>query len=129
MLTDKFFNANGRYKRLDSTRFMATTYGRHSFESNQAEDETPLFHGTYGALLFDKRWIERRKQILHRDEYSCVICQAKENLQIHHRQYHYIKALKQFKPPWDYEDKLMITLCDNCHTRGHNKFKIPSISI
>ena len=86
-------------------------------------------HGTYGALLFDERWKSRRGEILVRDQYCCVICKGKEDLQVHHRQYHLIKAANKFKPPWDYVDHLLLTLCKSCHNRGHSKFKVPTIAI
>ena len=84
-----------------------------------------LSHGGYGSTLFDPRWKTRRKQIIARDGAKCVICGAGEKLQVHHRQYHFIQALEIFKDPWDYPDHLMITLCQPCHQRGHNKFKVP----
>jgi hypothetical protein len=92
-------------------------------------DDMPDQHGSYGALLFDKRWKEKRNVILLRDNNRCVICGLDENLQIHHRQYQYVKALKQFKAPWEYSDRMLITLCNSCHQRGHSKFKVPIIYI
>lgn len=86
-------------------------------------------HGTYGALLFKPEWRAKREEILHRDNHTCVICYGSEDLQVHHRQYHFIASIKQFKLPWDYPDNLLITLCESCHKRGHNKFKVPTISI
>lgn len=86
-------------------------------------------HGTYSELLFDERWKLKRKEILIRDQSKCTICQDKTKLQVHHRQYHFIKELGQFKTPWDYENHLLITLCENCHKRGHSKFKVPTIYI
>jgi hypothetical protein len=123
----KFHVGKGRYGALAGSRYMSFTYGRESF--SKAEEDAPKkqSHGTYGALLFDKRWIARRLDILTRDSNACVNCQETVNLQVHHRQYHFIKALQQFKAPWDYEDYLMITLCDRCHSKGHGKYKIPNI--
>ncbi|WP_460680623.1 HNH endonuclease [Mucilaginibacter koreensis] len=86
-------------------------------------------HGTYGELLFDERWRSKRAEILIRDKHHCVICGNTEELQVHHRQYHYIKSQNQFKPPWDYVNELLITLCKSCHHRGHNRFKVPTLSI
>ncbi|MGF7039117.1 HNH endonuclease [Mucilaginibacter lappiensis] len=86
-------------------------------------------HGTYGALLFDSRWKERRSLILNRDGHRCVICSKSENLQVHHRQYHFVLSTNQFKPPWDYQNELLITLCKSCHNRGHSKFKVPTLTI
>ncbi|MBL4676905.1 MAG: hypothetical protein JKY70_11985 [Mucilaginibacter sp.] len=82
-------------------------------------------HGTYGGLLFHPNWKAKRAEVLLRDGGRCVICAAEEDLQIHHRQYHFISQQQKFKMPWDYEGKLLITLCKSCHNRGHNKFKVP----
>jgi len=86
-------------------------------------------HGTYGGLLFDPRWKAKRAEIVNRDGGCCIICKSNEELQVHHRQYQYIKQANSFKMPWDYPDHLLITLCKNCHTRGHSKFKIPVLII
>ena len=90
--------------------------------------ETPA-HGTYGGLLFHPRWKEKRVEILARDNGRCVICSEPDDLQVHHRQYHFIKKQQCFKVPWDYEDGLLITLCKSCHNRGHSKYKVPTLVI
>src|SRR6266567_1990017 len=77
-------------------------------------------HGTYGASLFDPRWKTKRLEILNRDSYSCVVCKKNENLQVHHRQYHFLVRENKFKPPWDYDNYLLISLCESCHKRGHS---------
>jgi len=86
-------------------------------------------HGTYGAALLDERWKKKRKEILARDHHRCVNCQSQDKLQVHHRQYHFQMKLRKFKDPWDYPDVLMITLCQRCHQRGHQLYKVPSIVI
>ena len=88
--------------------------------------KVPETHGTYGASLFDIRWQQKRKSILARDLNKCVICQEAKDLQVHHRQYHFINRLNRFKEPWDYANELLITLCSVCHKRGHRKYKIPT---
>ncbi|RYD80508.1 MAG: HNH endonuclease [Sphingobacteriales bacterium] len=76
--------------------------------------------------LFDPRWKVKRKQILERDNYKCRICGNSEgHLSVHHKQYHFIKRLQKHLDPWDYVDKLMITVCESCHNRGHHKYKVP----
>lgn len=82
-------------------------------------------HGSYGALLFDERWKVFRKKILQRDHNQCTICKEKNELQAHHKQYHFSELKKTFKDPWDYPEKLLTTLCKNCHQKGHQKFKVP----
>jgi len=86
-------------------------------------------HGSYGSLLFDNRWKAKRIKILTRDKHRCVICQSKLNIQVHHRQYHFAIRDNKFKPPWAYDDHLLISLCETCHKRGHNKFTVPTIII
>jgi 5-methylcytosine-specific restriction endonuclease McrA len=92
-------------------------------------DSNSPTHGTYGALLFDPRWRARRLEILSRDKQQCVICAGSNSLQVHHRQYHFLVNQNQFKMPWDYPDRLLITLCEPCHKSGHGKYKVPTINI
>lgn len=89
----------------------------------------PPTHGTYGALLFDPRWRQKRQEILKRDGHACYICNTQEELQVHHRQYHWLSNDQAFKMPWEYEDHLLLTLCNNCHKRGHNQYKVPIINL
>jgi 5-methylcytosine-specific restriction endonuclease McrA len=86
-------------------------------------------HASYGATLFDPRWKEKRQEILKRDQNSCVICNSGENLQVHHRQYHFSRMLNAFNNPWEYDNRLLITLCRNCHQKGHLLFKVPTKEI
>lgn len=86
-------------------------------------------HGSYGKKLFDPRWRMKRSEILARDNNSCVVCRAFEDLEVHHRQYHFVLRRNQFKDPWEYSDELMVTLCKICHQRGHAKYKVPTINI
>lgn len=80
----------------------------------------------YGEKLFNPLWIEKKKRILSRDNNKCVICGASDvKLQVHHKQYHYIKRLQKHVDPWDYSDNLLITLCESCHSRGHYRYKVP----
>lgn len=92
---------------------------------NVTNDEVTLNHGGYGSALFDPRWKAKRKEILERDKNQCVICKSDKNLQVHHRQYHFSRTLNVFKNPWEYENSLMITLCESCHQRGHRLYKVP----
>lgn len=96
-------------------------------EQNQSSNEPA--HGSYGGLLFDSRWKSKRAEIMSRDNHCCVICKEKEELLVHHRQYHFVKTANGFKVPWDYPEHLLITLCKNCHQRGHSKFKVPILFI
>src|SRR5437588_8592417 len=86
-------------------------------------------HGSYGKFVFDPRWKSKRNVILARDNGCCVICKGSDELQVHHRQYQFVKAANGFKVPWEYPDHLLITLCKSCHQRGHSKFKVPILII
>jgi 5-methylcytosine-specific restriction endonuclease McrA len=130
----RFRRLTGRYADPEGSRYAQyirarAIDGRDNNALANHNAQLPEKHGSYGYLLFDPRWKERRKQILERDNSKCVICSSTSNLEVHHRQYHFIGAVNQFKPPWEYADHLMITLCNRCHQRGHAKFKVPTIII
>lgn len=83
----------------------------------------------YKMKLQDKHWALKRKIILKRDNYSCVVCGNREKLVVHHKQHHYSKTLNRFYDPWDYSNKYLITLCESCHKRGHELYDIPTFEI
>lgn len=65
---------------------------------------------TYSEKLKDPRWQKKRLEILERDKWFCQRCFDGENtLHVHHLRY--IPG----RDPWDYDDKLLITLCAECH--------------
>jgi hypothetical protein len=88
-----------------------------------------MFNITYLEKLNDIRWKAKSLQIKKRDNNKCRNCGDKTKLNVHHRQYHFIIKLNQFKNPWDYPDDILITLCNNCHQTGHKFFQIPIIKI
>jgi 5-methylcytosine-specific restriction endonuclease McrA len=100
-------------------------------KNNSSDDSNPSppTHGSYGALLFHPNWKSKRKEILSRDMHRCVNCKSEKDLQVHHRQYHFIVRENRFRLPWDYPGNLLITLCEPCHNRGHNKYKVPTIHV
>lgn len=98
---------------------------RYQVRIDAENKDKPNKHGPYGALLFDKRWREKRVTILKRDKEKCRVCDSEDELQIHHRQYHYSNKLQKFKYPWEYQDDLLITLCKKCHQRGHQLYEVP----
>ena len=83
-------------------------------------------HGSYGSLLFRNEWKDKRKEILNRDKNQCRVCKKEDELQVHHRQYHYSLVLRKYRKPWEYSNKLLITLCKKCHQKGHQLFKVPT---
>jgi len=65
---------------------------------------------SYQEKLKDPRWQKKRLEILQRDGWKCKWCgEEKQTLHIHHLKY------QRNKEPWEYEDKFLITLCENCH--------------
>ncbi len=85
--------------------------------------------GSYRELLFDKRWLIKRAEIIKRDNYKCKICGSTDRLIVHHKQYHFNIQKNKKSDPWDYDDKYLVTLCESCHSRGHYKFNIPMKNI
>jgi len=65
----------------------------------------------YVELLKSPKWQKKRLEIMKRDKFKCRLCGDKETqLHIHHKEY--ISS----NDPWDYDNKLLITLCEDCHT-------------
>lgn len=64
----------------------------------------------YSELLKDPRWQKKRLEILQRDEWTCKYCKSDTKiLHVHHVKY--INGAC----PWDYPDKYLLTLCEDCH--------------
>lgn len=91
--------------------------------------QTISTHGSYKELLFEKHWLEKRARILKRDSFRCVICGSDKHLVVHHKQYHIHKSTGEKFVPWDYHDKYLITLCENCHNKGHRLYTVPTFEI
>lgn len=69
---------------------------------------------TYAEMLKDPRWQKRKVEILSRDNFTCQLCGDTENtLHVHHKYY-----LENHKP-WEYDDNVLVTLCENCHKLIH----------
>jgi 5-methylcytosine-specific restriction endonuclease McrA len=83
----------------------------------------------YLNLLKNPEWFIKRKQILDRDGNQCKNCGSKNNLVVHHRQYHITKGRNVFKLPWEYNNNELVTLCSVCHKAGHEKFKVPVFNV
>ncbi len=78
----------------------------------------------YHQLLQRPEWKAKRLEILDRDNHVCKNCGSTENLQVHHKQYHFFKN-GRIRNPWEYEGVYLITLCHRCHEAGHKKYIIP----
>ena len=90
---------------------------------------TTEIRNSYKELLLTDEWRMKRSQIIERDGNRCCFCEASEQLEVHHRQYHIIKKTKEYRKPWQYTSNNLLTLCNTCHRAGHAKYKIPVINI
>lgn len=69
----------------------------------------------YADKLKDPRWQKVRLEIMSRDEWACVACKRKDRtLNVHHTYY------KMGKEPWEYDEKSLVTLCEECHSFEHD---------
>ena len=73
----------------------------------------------------DSRWQEKRLLIMQRDEFTCRSCGKKEGvtLNVHHIYYEKNRA------PWEYKDEVLITWCEECHTKRHEMQKKILVSL
>lgn len=76
---------------------------------------------TYAAKLKDPRWRALRATILIRDGNKCQTCGSKSDLQVHHKKY--------TGEPWEAPESDLITLCESCHKKAHEKVLIPSTAL
>lgn len=83
----------------------------------------------YQELLKSPEWMKRRNEIMKRDLNRCRVCGSAENLQVHHRQYHKMTRTEEFRKPWNYIERHLITLCHICHKRGHQIYRIPTFNV
>ena len=68
----------------------------------------------YKEQIKSPLWQKRRLEILNRDNFTCQICGCKDKtLHVHHLVYEKGKMI------WEYPDKLLITLCEECHEHEH----------
>lgn len=124
------YELRGRYQDTSESGSASPDSSQQSALNNSNDySMDPEKHGSYKALILHPKWKQRRKEILARDNHSCVNCHETEDLQVHHRQYHFVLSLRQYKAPWDYPDRLLITLCVKCHAQGYSKFKVPIIKM
>lgn len=77
----------------------------------------------YDALLHDERWYNKRRIILERDNHKCQWCGKTTNLQVHHKYYNKYPNNTHVEP-WNYPDDALITLCDDCHKKCHDKYGV-----
>lgn len=74
---------------------------------------------SYEEKLKNPLWQKKRLEIMSRDNFSCKVCgcgiKNGTPLNVHH-----LKYLRN-TDPWDYDNNLLITLCEECHRKIHNK--------
>lgn len=90
---------------------------------------TDNYQLSYSDKLKDPRWKLKRQLVLYRDGFKCRLCDSKNNLEVHHKQYVFLKTLEAFIEPWQYHHKALITVCSACHKQGHQLYKVPIIYI
>ena len=74
---------------------------------------------SYGDLLYTCDWDIKRWEIFRRDGKKCQNCGATQSLTVHHKKY------DKGKLPWEYPNEDLITLCEICHARAHNRIPNP----
>lgn len=71
----------------------------------------------YKEQVNDPRWVEKSREIMKRDNFTCQLCgKSHTKLNVHH-----IKYIKD-KDYWDYPDELLMTVCEVCHQKIHGKY-------
>ena len=73
---------------------------------------------TYEDQLLTWQWKEKREHIINRDFGICQKCMSSKNLNVHHKQY--IPG----RMAWEYADYYLITLCNECHKKEHERGEI-----
>lgn len=85
--------------------------------------EDSRVHSSYKDLLNTQEWKDKRNFILYLRDYKCEWCSSTKCLQIHHKVYYqYPNNQKVF--PWQYPENKLMCLCDKCHKKYHQKYKV-----
>lgn len=70
----------------------------------------------YAEQRRDPRWQKKRLQIMERDGFKCISCDASDKtLHIHHA--YYVKG----RMPWEYPNFSLSTMCWECHEIAHDR--------
>lgn len=69
----------------------------------------------YSDKLKDPRWQRRKSEVQHKANFTCEDCgSTTKTLHVHHC--FYVTG----RDPWEYDDDLLMLLCDECHPRRQN---------
>ena len=81
----------------------------------------------WSSAYRDSRWQKKRLEVMERDGFTCCSCGKGEAdgtfLNVHHAYY------EKGNAPWEYDDKMLKTLCEQCHKRIHDFTKSICLSI
>jgi 5-methylcytosine-specific restriction endonuclease McrA len=73
---------------------------------------------SYLDLLKHPAWQKKRLVILQRDNFTCCVCESNtKTLHVHHT--FYAKGMM----PWEYPDKTLLTVCEDCHKTHYHRNK------
>ena len=70
----------------------------------------------WSSAFRDSRWQQMRLKVMERDQWQCQSCGDKGEgvtLNVHHIYY------EKGKAPWEYDDDVLITWCEECHKSRH----------
>lgn len=102
MATTKRIPSNDAYKQM----LLPTTL-------NGSRIYTSCKLGEDDYMRISPIWEAKREKRMCMDDYQCQKCGKAYNLEVHHKRYPEV---------WGEEDvKDLITLCDSCHKKIHNK--------
>lgn len=71
------------------------------------------------SFLKKKRWHDKRDSILRRDNYTCQLCKRYGKMTGAHHVHHIFPW--EFYPEYAYENWNLISLCQQCHNRMHDR--------
>lgn len=63
------------------------------------------------------QWKIKRMQVFRRDKFTCRGCEGNNELRCHHSYYENGKHI------WEYPLSSLITMCESCHQKFHDKIK------
>lgn len=79
---------------------------------------------TYSEKLRDPRWQQMRLKIMERDKFTCQFCGSTEKtLNVHHKLY------SKGAEPWEYDERILVTCCEDCHISVENLKKLCGLFI